>query len=284
MDTTWRRIFGIAIVIIAAASLLFSVFAVVQLWRLREPAQASITRSLDLISATLETTSDVLYVTELSLDAAVSSIGALEGTVDTLGSTIEGISPLVDSLATLSSDSLPGTVRAVQNSLESAQASARVIDSVLQALTIFNRNLYNPDTPLHETLGNVSDGLDSLYTSFSSIEESLTATSDNLQNFKDKIDTISENISTINQNLVEAKNLMSQYRLVMENTQSNIARIKENLPLALNLFALFLSFIILWIGVVQGWLLYQGWNMIAVRSLLAGSGGELPPESGTDAV
>lgn len=270
MALLFKRSAGVALILLSSASLLVGLFALIQVWRLRIPMQAATANSLDLISATLETTSDALHVTELSLDAASSSLAALQSTVDSLESSIDDVSHLMTAIQGLAAQDLPGTIASLQRSLGVAQVGARVIDSVLRTLTIFNPELYNPSTPLHESLAQTSTGLDNLYTTFSTMDRSLGNTNQNLQGFKTKIERISADLQAMQSNLLEAKDLIISYQSKMERMQVGLERLKANLPLIFLAGSVGLSFIFLWLAVIQIWLLLKGWEMsFSKRSLPA---------------
>ncbi|MCK5430014.1 MAG: hypothetical protein KAI94_11115 [Anaerolineales bacterium] len=258
MNTIGRRIISITMVILAVVSLIITVYGIVQIWQWREPVIENISDGLELASSTLQATADGLVVVGLSLDSVVNSISGLESTVTTLAKSIEDTAPLVSSLAILTGEVLPDAVTSAQTSLESAQDGARIIDTVLKALTIFNRSAYEPQVPLHEALSEVSDGLNDIPESLGTMENSLTTTYDNLEVMQAEISLIAEDIGAINEGLEEGKKVIEQYQELIADMQTRIDRLQSRLPSLVNMLAWVLTFILVWLGITQIGLLGQG--------------------------
>jgi hypothetical protein len=110
----------------------------------------------------METTVQALEVAQASLKSSIESVTSVENTLNATATTIETSGPMLDTLAGLMKDDLPTTISSTQTSLISAQESARIIDTVLRALTripFVSNDLYNPPVPLHIALGQVSTSL-----------------------------------------------------------------------------------------------------------------------------
>lgn len=261
MKTLSKRIIGSAMVVLAVVSLLITIYGITQVWQNKEPVEEYISSSLDLASTTLQTTADGLIVVSQSLASVSNSVSSLESTVGTLAKSIEDTTPLVSSLATLTGEVLPDAVISAQTSLESAQDGAKIIDTVLRTLTIFNRSAYDPQVPLHEALGKVSDGLNEIPESLSTMESSLTTTNDNMEVMQAEISLIAENIGDISEGLEEGQKVIEQYQEIIADIQSGIERWQSLLPDLINKGAWLLTFILVWLGITQIGLLVQGLAM-----------------------
>ena len=257
-----KRIAGILLVIVGASSLLVSLFVLVQVWRLREPVTASLQSSLELISTTLSTSAEGLEIANQSLVAVQSSVTALEGTVQTLGKSIDDSTPMIDSLVVLMGKDLPETVTSAQSSLTAAQDSARVIDAVLRVLTILSPSLYNPRVPLNVALGEVSQSLDGLPKSFQTIQVSLKSTQLNLAVMKSQISLIADQIGQINASLADAEKVITQYQLIVTRMQAATGRVKTHQPAWVDATAVALTFLLFWLGVTQFGVILRGWGMV----------------------
>jgi methyl-accepting chemotaxis protein len=262
MNTIGRRIIGITMIIFATLSLVITVFGIYQIWQWREPLVENVSSTLDVVETTLQATSEGLVVVGESLDSVISSISGLESTVTTLAKSIEDTAPLVSSLGTLTGDVLPDAVISAQTSLESAQDGARIIDTVLKALTIFNRSAYEPEVPLHEALGDVSEGLNDIPESLTTMETSLNSTYDNLEVMQADISLIAEDIAAINEGLEEGKNVLKQYQELISDVQTRIDRFQSRLPSIVQTLAWVLTFILIWLGIAQIGLLTQGLALV----------------------
>jgi len=191
MSSMLRRIIGLLLIVAAIGGLIFSLYGLITVWRLRPVALKNATSSLDLVQASLDTTSQGLTVAGQSLDSTMASLGALESAVETTSRTFEDTVPIINTLTDLTSNELPKTIESAQTSLLAAQESAKIIDSVLRALVsipFVNKDIYNPPVPLDQALGDVSKSLDGLPTSLKSIGSSMEATSDNLELMRADLD------------------------------------------------------------------------------------------------
>lgn len=256
--TAIKRITGLLMVIIGAGSLLITLFALIQVWRLRQPVTQSLQSNLRVISETLTTTSEGLLLTSQSLDSVQASVTALGITVDTLGKSIEDSTPMMDSLVVLVGEDLPETISSTQTSLSSAQESAKIIDAVLRALTIFNPSIYNPPVPLNIALGRVSQSLDGLPKSFSRMEDSLKRTKANLATVQTQIESMSAEIGSINDSLEASRKVITQYQGLVARAEKSVASLENRAPAGVTTLAWMLSFLLFWLGVAQAGLVLRG--------------------------
>jgi len=264
MKRAYQRFFGFSLVLLASASLLITLFAIIQVWRVRQPATATLQSGLEVISTTLQTTADVLNIADQSLETVYSSTVALENAVTTLAKAIDETTPLVNALTLLMRDDLPGAISSARLSLNAAQEGAKIIDAVLRVLTTFNPQAYNPDVPLHTALGQVSDSLKGLPQSLSAMESSLSATQSNLSTMKDQINQIARNLHAINANLSHTQQVISHYQDTIATLQTRLAYIQVRLPFWVNLTAWGITFVLVWLGVAQIGLLLQGWEFSGI--------------------
>ena len=258
----FQRFMGILLVILAAGSLLISLFALVQVWRLRPTVTTELQSNLQVISGTLRTTTDVLLIAGETLTSTQASISGLESTVKTLGRSIDDTTPMVKSLTVLMREDLPDTVSSAQTSLGSAQQSAKIIDAVLRALTFFNPSLYKPSVPLDQALGQVSQSMADLPASFKTIELGLQDTQVNLTVTKMQIEQIAGQIRQINANLSEAQTVILEYRQLLAGMQTGIAKWNQRIPGMVDALAWGLSFVLFWLGVFQADLLVRVWGRV----------------------
>ncbi len=263
--STSRRIIGGIMVFFAVVSLLITIYGIFMIWQLREPVQAGISDGLDLVSATLQATATGLNVANQTIETVRLSVESLETTTQTLAKSIGDTAPLISALGDLTGQVLPKAVTSAQSSLDSAQKGAEIVDTVLRALTIFNRNAYNPAVPLHVALGDVSSSLDELPDSLYSMEDSLNSTQENMDSVQNEIKQIAGNIGEISDSLKEGQEVLGQYQELVTQTLKNIDLWQENLPNVINALAWVFTFIFIWLGIAQFGLLMQGWGMFRPR-------------------
>ena len=258
--TTSKRLTGLLMVIVAAGSLMITLAALVQVWRLRQPVTQYLRSNLRVVHESLGTTSDGLLLTSQSLDSVQASV-----TVDTLGKSIQDSEPMMDSLVVLMGEDLPETISSAQTSLSSAQESAKIIDAVLRALTIFNPRIYNPRVPLNDALGQVSESLDDLPKSFSNMEVGLKSTQRNLTTIQVQIDLMSGEIERINESLDGSRKVINQYQGLFTRAEKRVINIKNRASATVTTLAWVLSFLLFWLGVAQVGLLIRGLEWLRVK-------------------
>ncbi len=186
----------------AVLGLLISLVGVVGVWWVRPPLTRALTSSVGLAIGALETTAQGLTVVGQSLDLADSSVARLEEAFTTLVTSLGDTVKVLDTLVALSGRGLPATVQAAQISLRAAQTSAQVLEGMLYAVTsipFFPGQPYNPETPLHQALGEVATSLDGLNTSFTTMEESLAQTGSNLGLIETEVKRMQEDIQHIHE-------------------------------------------------------------------------------------
>lgn len=265
MSVMLRRIIGFLLVVAAVGGLLFSLYGLITVWRLRPVALKNANSSLDLVQASLNTTSQGLTVAGQSLDSTSASIRALESAVSVTSKTFEDTVPLFATLKDLTSDELPKTVESAQTSLLAAQESAKIIDSVLRALVsipFVNKDIYNPPVPLDQALGDVSKSMDGLPAALKTIGTSMEATSDNLEVMRADMDQMATDIRGINTSLKDAQGVVAAYQQLVDDLDGKLKDIRPQVPGWLNSLAWFITLAFLWLGIAQFGLLLQGLQLL----------------------
>jgi methyl-accepting chemotaxis protein len=265
MKTTINRIVGILLIAASIAGILFNLAGVFYIWTQKDRITENLVSTIQLVQTTMETTAQALDVATTSLETSITSLTSVEDTLNTTATTIETSEPMMATLADLMKNELPTTISSTQTSLISAQESARIIDTVLRALTripFVSSDLYNPPVPLHIALEQVSDSLDGLPGSFITMGESLTEASGNMQTMQTDVTLIATNIDTIQASLENAQTVVSQYRTVVADLNEKLEGTAERVPGTINRAAWVLTFVFVWLGLTQIGLLFQGMEML----------------------
>jgi len=261
MNPPLNRVFGIVLIITAIFGLVFSIVGLVAVWRFKPPVTASLLESIQIAKSSLNTTAEGLAVAEESLNASIGSVTALQDTVDATAATLKDTTPMIATLQDLSRNDLPETLDSAQTSLQAAQESAKIIDSVLSALTsipFVSPNIYNPPVPLHEALSQVSDSLIDLPEALSTIEESLNDTSANLEEMQADIELIAADIRGIQDSMEDAKTVVQDYQDLVDDLTVRAGRMEERIPRWVNTTAIMATFVLVWAAIAQIGLFYQG--------------------------
>lgn len=260
-----RRITGILLIVASVLGLVLALVGLVGIWSARNRAVDTIQTQVALTVSVLDTTAQGLDVADTALQTTQATVGTLNSTVQTLAKSITDTVPLMDSLTTVLGKDFPRTIETTQKSLDSAQASAEIIDNVLRLVTsipFFPGDPYNPDVPLSVALGDVSRSLDSMPDSFRDMESNLVKTNANLALMQSDIEKVAADVSQVQSNLEQARRIISQYKDAALQLQSRLQKLQEMIPAVVNTTLIVITLFLLWLAIAQLGLLTQGLDLL----------------------
>ncbi len=258
---------GILLIAAALAGLVISIVGIVGVWRVEQSLSVGLADTLDLLETTLATTDDGLEIAGQSLDQAAESFSTLAGVLQTTGKTVRGSIPLLDSISETTTQEIPSVIERTQAALESAQSSAKFIDSTLQLLTsipFLTIEQYDPDASLADALGEASASLEPINESLSQMNESVEDSAANLSAIAEQLDTMAVNIEDIKSSLSEAKQVTTQYLEVVSTLRQQLQSAKSSLPGQLEIVTWFITVALVWLGLTQVGLMMQGLEMMGL--------------------
>ena len=280
MRKNLNRVVGILLIIAAVSGMIFNIAGVFVTWKYKDTVTTGATTTIQLLTTTLNTTVQGLEVATSALETVTSSISTLENTIHITAQTIENTKPLLEGLSKLMDGTLPSTIQSTQSALEGAQKGARVIDGVLRAvssLPFISPDLYDPEVPLHEAIGNVSKSLDKLPTTFETMSKSIDQSTGNVDNIQSDITEIATNIGEINASLQEAQTVLLQYQTTAANLSARLETLGENMPTIITVLAWVVTFFFLWLALAMFGLFLQGMELIGYPLLQTDD--QTPPKS-----
>lgn len=255
-----RRLLGTALIIIAVISLLIGAIGLIGIWTLRQPVSDATVTAVNLFIETLDTTSDTLKVTSDSLQSANEMADTAERTSLSVAQTLSTTRTTIGSFAAIMGKDLPASINSARTALQSAQASAVVVDGVLGTLARlpFSGVQYNPAVPLNVALGDVAKSLDSLPPTFATIERNLNGTSEGLDQVVKSLNDLPRTTQATRQNVASAQRAVARYQSEVDNLKKMIAPLRTSLDTVFTAIALGLSFVILWLFAMQLLVLREG--------------------------
>jgi methyl-accepting chemotaxis protein len=265
MNLFLNRAVGYLLVIAAIIGLVFSLLGIAAVWRVKQPLTDDAMSMIELADRTLKATSDGLLLTKESLTEAMVSVISLKNTLEATSRAINATNPMLDSLSDLLTSSIPDSIYAIQNSLATAQSSARVIENFLKtvsSLPLLPIQPYNPPVPLHESLSDVSQSLDALPQSLMEMDKSLDSSRGNLILIEAEFRIMSRNVEQMNASLLDAQGVVDSYQNVVSDLQQRTANLSTNIPRWINNLAWFTTFLLILIAIAQLGLLVQGLTLI----------------------
>jgi len=259
MGAGFKKTLSVLVVVLSSLGILLSVFLLVQVWRIRQPLTGQLQNQLDQFSGTLHTTDEALVILDQLVQNVYTSTIYLNDTTTALSLTLENTNQVIDSASIFIGDNLISTITNTQAALESAQASAKVIDNILTAISripLIGID-YNPELPLNVALGDVSSSLDPLPEILTSFQKNLKTTNSNLTLFTGQISDLDQNIASISTNMEQAHVTISDYRNQLTSLISLADNAKDHLRTWVYAIAWLLTIIILWILLTQLVSLFQ---------------------------
>ena len=281
MGAGLKRTLSITTVCLSSLGVLFSVFILIQVWRFQQPLDNQLQTQLDQFSGTLHTTDDALVIIDNLVKNVYTSTIYLDDTTTALSQTLANTNQFIDSASVFIGDNLISTITNTQAALNSAQASAKVIDNILTTLSripLIGVD-YNPELPLNVALGDVSSSLDPLPEVLINFQMSLKTTYSDLNGFVGQINALDQNITSIIQAMEQAKVTISDYHTQLSSLITLVDDAKENLHTWLNRMTWILTAIILWLFITQLTILFQGLVFLAPSSSERGNEIEKQPTS-----
>lgn len=259
------RAIGIALIIAGVAGLVLCAIALVVVGRAERSLETTVSLQFDLLGRAVEAASDGLDIAQATLDQTIDTVGSLEGTVMSIGATVKQSKPTLDAVATLVGDQLPAAIEATQETLSAASTSAKAVDdalSLISKIPFLGGEKYDPEQQLHIGLEQVAASLDGVPDSLRELRGGLADAGSSIAELKDGLSQTADSIGGIAESLSSAKNTLSQFHTVVADLGSSLTSLRSNLPQALRWLRLGISFILVWLGIVQFALITQGGELV----------------------
>lgn len=249
----FRRFTAFFVIALTTLGILFSLFCIVQVWRLRQPVTNGVINILDLGDGILSTTEDGLGIVESVLITADGSLTSLKTTIQTIAQSIEDTGKLADSFAALFHTDLKDTLLNTRLSVLAAKSSAKVIDTLLYGLSNipFLGIQYSPPVPLNSALDDIATSMVDLPGSLDEISTNLDSSSSNLTTLQEQVSSISASLDEIQTSLISARSVISDSQKKIDELQVWSARIRKNLTTSLWILCSFLTVFLLSIAMAQ---------------------------------
>jgi predicted PurR-regulated permease PerM len=260
MSPTLKKTFAVLMVLVTTIGIILSLFFLYLTWRARQPVTEKLQSVSKQASSLLQTTIVGLDIIDQVVTNVYSSTLYLDDATNALAQTIDNTDQFIDSAGSFLGEGFNTTITNTQKTIESAQASALVVDNILTTLSkipLIGID-YNPSTPLSTALGEVSASLDPVQESLKGFQENLVATQSNLQLFVDQLTLMEQNISDINQNLASSQAVIENYKTQVTSMKEWLNNAVVSLPTWVTTLCVFITIFILLLIFVQGSIFLQG--------------------------
>jgi hypothetical protein len=265
MSGVSKKTLAVLMICMSALGILLSLFILFQVWRFRQPVTVKLQSNLNQLTNILQTTDEGLAVIDQVVKNVYTSTLYLDEATNAITQTIQSTNLFIDSAGTFVGEDLITTITNTQTALDSAQASAKIIDNILTTMSripLIGIN-YNPTLPLNTALGAVSTSLDPLQGTLKNFQSNLTTTRTNMQLLNRQISVLDKNIMQINKNLRQAQATIDNYRSQLSSLLSWSESAKTNLPTWITTTTWILTIIILWLVIIQIGMVLQGFILLS---------------------
>lgn len=276
--STASRALGVTAALVAAISLALTAVAVAQTWRIERRVSNEAVAFLTRVDETLRTTNDALDVADEALETTSGNLDALGATLQSVASTIDASRSTVGDVGAMLQVEVPSSVRSAQTAIASAQRTAGLIDDTMARISRLplvgsSVDAYQPEVGLADALGDVGRSLDPMPPALSSVGRSLETASGDLGGVARNLVELGDEVETIDASVAGAKAVVDAYRTQLDGYRDMVDEARGATPWLLRTTALGLTFMWLWLAVVQVWVLRRG--ITVARAVV-------PPEDGGD--
>lgn len=272
-----RRFLGLLVMITGILGLVISLAGLVGIWMVTPTVGGYAGSTIDTLNASLTTSGKAMEITEQALGATVDSVDALSAMLTTTASSVEDTKPLIEQITLIMGETLPATLESTTDSLITAQEAAVVLDSAIKSLDTFRfllggapmigafveqpEQVYNPEVPLADSLGELAVTLGDLPATFTEMSTSLDAADDNLDLIQGNLTTMADSVALISASLGDYQTMVNQSRSSMDDLATMLSNINDNLSRILNITAIAFSAFFFWLLVAQVVIFSQGWEL-----------------------
>lgn len=262
------KISGGVLIASAVLGMIFAAIGLYFIWNGGLSLTTRLTSGMDLIDRTLQTSSDGLVLIGSSLKTSQDTIKVIRVTSKELSTTAGNTAPMLDQMGQTIGQDMSGVVHNTQNSLASAQSSAKLIDdtlSVIGSIPLIGQR-YAPKQSLGDSIGSINSSLDGLPDAFRQIQSGLKTTSGNMFAIQKEMDSIQSNIDTAEVSIQNAKQIVDQYQGQVSELQTQVRDFRAGLPGWISTTKWVLTVLFIWMAIEQLALLVQGLERVRLES------------------
>lgn len=257
----WPRVIGSALIATGLLGILLSFAGMVFIASTAATARDALERELSALDEALLATSDGLLIAEIALKETRGTLESLSVTLVDATEAISQTQSTLSALQNLTGNELPTTIRETRQALDSARETARIADSILNALSFLGLE-YNPDVPLSEALGTVSESLAPMPTDLAEVSSGVDVASKNIDELVNNLSDVAEGLDAIATSVDDSTKVVTQYKTVAAALKSEVIAVKEAAPGWITTIQWVLFLFLAWLGLAQIGVLAQGWSLL----------------------
>lgn len=272
---------GLALISAAIIGILFSLSGLILLGVYSSRITSSAENTFDRLSNAITVTAGGLDIAHSAVQEADTALDSLAITLENVNNSMTESQPSLKAISNLLGTDLPNTIRATQDSLDSAETSAKNIDGLLTSLSkipFLGSLVYNPKVPLNETIGGVSDSLDEIPGNLEDAQKGLDLTIATMDSVNLELGSIAESTAQIRDSTGDTLLVIEDYQIMVDDLQKDLEGVQISLPRTLRMATAAAVAFLIWLGLAQIGFLLQGVELMH-RGKIAREGTQTPRPS-----
>jgi len=273
----FRRLIGLLIIIVGILGLVIAGAGAFFANRAIDATVAGLNSVVDTLGTTVDTSTDSLRNVQATLTEVGATLDTVSMTAGNAATTLVDTQPLLEQVTTLTTQTLPASIDAVNVAVPNLAGIAGSIDTTLTRLSdfqlertflgqSFNFDLgidYSPEEPFDEAVLQIGESLQDVPDQLRALEDSLQTSITNIGAVGGNIDQLSANIDGINTTVQEFIPLLDQYIGVLDQTTASLENVRAQVNANLNTIKLVATGLLAWFALYQIVPLYVGYRMLS---------------------
>ncbi len=258
------RFMGFFLMIIALLGILICSVGIFGIWKVKSSVETEVVSIFDLLSETVDSAAQGMNNIKTSLEAADVSMTTLDSSLSVIDVTITNSTHFFDTTYSLTSDTLPTTIRTTQKAIQAAAQSAKIVDdtlSIIAAIPLIGSG-YKPDVPLNKALQEISVSLDTLPGTIESMKDDVLQIKDSMLKMQSHLEDAKAQTERIKTSLAQTKDVLEKLNELTRRLQPRISALRQQVPRAFNGLAWGLTIFLVWFALAQTALIIQGLQLI----------------------
>ena len=266
----FRRLIGLLIIIVGILGLVIAGAGAFFANRAIDATVVGLNAVVDTLGTTVDTSTDSLRNVQATLTEVGTTLDTVSLTASNAATTLVDTEPLLQQVTTLTTETLPASLDAVNVAVPNLAGIAGSIDTTLTRLSdfqlertflgqSFNFDLgidYSPEEPFDDAVLQIGESLQDVPDQLRALEDSLQTSITNIGAVGGNIDQLAANIDGINTTVQQFIPLLDQTTASLENAR---AQVNANL----NTIKLVATGLLAWFALYQIVPLYVGYRMLS---------------------
>lgn len=272
-----KKLLGVVMLLIGLVGLVLSIGVAVVVNQTMDSIGVGLDDSLTLTIDSLDTVKDTLELTQTTIVQVNDALETVEDTSGSISQTIADTEPLLGAVSDVTSETLPDSIQAFQDTVPNMASVAGAIDDSLLTLSdfeideeVFGVGLqfdlgieYEPTEPFDETVAELGNSLDGVPEQLRGLKVHIDTTTDNLLTISENISDIGENLATINGSIAEVDPLLDEYIGLIDQVKDSTETVKSDLERQVQNVKTGLMVIFIWMALLNVPPLYIGAELLS---------------------